>query len=199
VVGEPISSLGVGRVYKSTSNEFKEGDVVGGPLDWAEYTLFTASERKLGKLDNKYNVPWSAFTGILGMPGFTAYACVLTCKIMIEGDLNILDIQKREKPFLSRLLQGRWDKWWVNLRNLMVTFSHVGILTTGLRVLGSAGSDEKVKFLIDELEFDAAFNYKTEKPKDALPRLCPEGIGKFSRLLKLRCRYLLGKCRRGNS
>jgi NADPH-dependent curcumin reductase CurA len=49
-------------------------------------------------------------------------------------------------------------------------------LTSGLRVVGSAGEDKKVEFLLNELGFDAAFNYKKENPSDALPRLCPDGI-----------------------
>jgi len=48
---------------------------------------------------------------------------------------------------------------------------------TGLRVVGSVGDDKKVEFLLNELKFDAAFNYKKESPKEALPRLCPQGIG----------------------
>jgi NADPH-dependent curcumin reductase CurA len=46
----------------------------------------------------------------------------------------------------------------------------------GLRVVGSAGSDEKVAFLKSELGFDAAFNYKTESPSAALKKYAPEGI-----------------------
>ena len=49
--------------------------------------------------------------------------------------------------------------------------------SVGLKVIGSAGDDKKVKFLKEQLHFDAAFNYKKDKPKDALPKLCPEGIG----------------------
>jgi NADPH-dependent curcumin reductase CurA len=49
--------------------------------------------------------------------------------------------------------------------------------TSGLRVVGSAGDDKKVTYLLEELGFDGAFNYKKEKPSDALPRLCPDGIG----------------------
>jgi len=49
--------------------------------------------------------------------------------------------------------------------------------SVGLKVVGSAGDDKKVKFLKEQLHFDAAFNYKKDKPKDALPKLCPEGIG----------------------
>jgi NADPH-dependent curcumin reductase CurA len=54
------------------------------------------------------------------------------------------------------------------------------ILIGGLRVVGSAGDDEKVEFLLKELNFDAAFNYKKESPKDAIPKLCPDGIGSIS-------------------
>lgn len=46
----------------------------------------------------------------------------------------------------------------------------------GMILIGSAGSVEKVKYIIDELGFDGAFNYKTEDPRDALKRLAPEGL-----------------------
>jgi len=51
------------------------------------------------------------------------------------------------------------------------------ILIKGLRVVGSDGDNEKVQFLLEELGFDAAFNYKEESAKHALPKLCPDGIG----------------------
>ncbi|KAK2054192.1 NAD(P)-binding protein [Colletotrichum caudatum] len=46
----------------------------------------------------------------------------------------------------------------------------------GLTAIGSVGSDEKLDFIAKELGFDAGFNYRNEKPKDALPRLAPNGI-----------------------
>ena len=46
----------------------------------------------------------------------------------------------------------------------------------GLKVIGSVGSDDKLKFIIDDLGFDGGFNYKKEKVTEALPRLCPDGI-----------------------
>jgi hypothetical protein len=67
--------------------------------------------------------------------------------------------------------------------------------------VGSAGDDKKIKYLKDELDFDGAFNYHTEKPADALPRLCPNGIGIFTPyphfirgFQELTSRYLLGEC-----
>ena len=70
-----MTSLGVGKVHKSKNSKFEEGAFVDAPLDWAEYTLITeATVEKVTVLENKYNIPWAAFTGVLGMPGFTAYS-----------------------------------------------------------------------------------------------------------------------------
>ena len=46
----------------------------------------------------------------------------------------------------------------------------------GLKVIGSVGSDKKLEFIKQELSFDEGFNYKTEKPSEALKRLAPKGI-----------------------
>ena len=43
--------------------------------------------------------------------------------------------------------------------------------------MGSVGDDKKIEYLRKELGFDGTFNYKSDKPGDALPRLCPDGIG----------------------
>jgi len=76
-VGKPITSQGVGKVIKSKNDNIKEGQIVTAMLDWAEYTLITEPTSKgVEIVDNKYNVPLSAYTGVLGMPGFTAYALV---------------------------------------------------------------------------------------------------------------------------
>ena len=73
-MGTPLASGGVGRIYKSKNAEWKEGEIVGGYLDWAEYTLMTkASGRTVERVVNKYNLPPTAFVGVLGMPSFTAY------------------------------------------------------------------------------------------------------------------------------
>jgi len=72
-----MGSLGIGKVYKSNNSKYKEGTIVSAPLEWAEYTLFNESTAGNAQiLENKYNLPLSAFTGVLGMPGFTAYSYV---------------------------------------------------------------------------------------------------------------------------
>src|SRR5579859_4525001 len=75
-----MGSLGIGKVYKSNNSKYKEGTIVSAPLEWAEYTLFNESTAGNAQiLENKYNLPLSAFTGVLGMPGFTAYSYVPMC------------------------------------------------------------------------------------------------------------------------
>jgi len=91
-----------------------------------------------------------------------------------------LESLRRERQFSFLLLLGPWDKWSANCAKSTVSPPHCVPLIGGLRVVGSAGDDEKVEFLLKELNFDAAFNYKKERPKDAIPKLCPDGIGSSS-------------------
>lgn len=73
-MGKPIAGRGIGRIHKSQNPEWKVGDIVEGYLDWAEYTLMTKSSgRAVERVVNKYNLPLTAFVGVLGMPSFTAY------------------------------------------------------------------------------------------------------------------------------
>ena len=75
-VGKPLYGFGVGRIYKSKNPKFKEGQIVAGILEWAEYTRLSESSGQVDVVDNKYNIPLSLFAGVLGMPGFTAYTYI---------------------------------------------------------------------------------------------------------------------------
>ncbi|KKK22538.1 oxidoreductase, zinc-binding dehydrogenase family [Aspergillus ochraceoroseus] len=94
------------------------------------------------------------FLGALGMPGLTAYSSLY----------EIGKPKKGETIFVSAASGA--------------VGQIVGQLAKheGLKVIGSVGSDEKLDFIINELGFDGGFNYKNEKPADALARLAPEGI-----------------------
>jgi NADPH-dependent curcumin reductase CurA len=73
-VGKPLSGLGIGRIYDSKDPHYRKGEVVTGSLEWAEFTYLPKSfPVKPRVLENKHKLPWSAFLGVLGMPGFTAY------------------------------------------------------------------------------------------------------------------------------
>ncbi|KAE8022715.1 hypothetical protein FH972_008495 [Carpinus fangiana] len=151
--GSPISGYGVSKVLDSGHPNFKKGDLVWGLTGWEEYSLITATE-SLFKIHNT-DVPLSYYTGILGMPGMTAYA----------GFYEICSPKKGEYVFVSAASGA--------VGQLVGQFAKL----LGCYVVGSAGSKDKVDLLKNKFGFDEAFNYKEESDLDAaLKRYFPEGI-----------------------
>lgn len=133
----------VGEVVSSRSAERKEGDVVVHGLGWRDYAVLPASSSK--KVDPSLGSP-TAFLGALGMTGLTAYA----------GLTRVADFKPGDTVFVSGAAGA--------------VGSLVGQIAKVLgasRVIGSAGSPEKVAHLL-ELGFDAAFNYHDGPAKDLL-------------------------------
>ncbi|KAF3925156.1 Zeta-crystallin [Dactylellina cionopaga] len=158
-LNEPIEGGGIAKVLESSVSDFQKGDIVSGSMVHSEYVIYNSEKiqaTRLKKLQNPYNLPIDRFVGVLGMPGLTAYSSLY--------DIGDLHKNEKETIFISAASGA--------------VGSLVGQLAKreGLRVVGSAGSDEKVKYLIEELKFDAAFNYKTEPPKEALAKYIPEGL-----------------------
>jgi NADPH-dependent curcumin reductase CurA len=155
--GEPITAFCLVQIIKSDHPEYQAGDLVFSLLAVEEYTIATKKDLdgdQTYKIDNKHNLPLSNFVGILGMPGITAYASLY----------EIGAPKKGETIFVSSAAGAVGQV--------------VGQLAKheGLRVIGSVGDDEKLKFITEDLGFDGGFNYKKEKPADALARLAPDGI-----------------------
>ena len=150
-LGQPLQGRAAGHVVASSDPAFREGDTVTGSVGWREYHAADAST--LTKVDTSI-APLSAYLGILGSTGFTAYV----------GLLDLGKPQSGETVFVSGAAGG--------------VGSIVGQIAKlkGCRVVGSAGSDAKVVFLRDELGFDAAFNYRDGNLDAALKELCPGGI-----------------------
>jgi NADPH-dependent curcumin reductase CurA len=155
-LGQPIDSATIAKVLRSNSSAFQEGDLVIGRLPIQEFhRLDEAQVAKLRRLENPLGIhDIRVFLGALGMPGLTAYSSLF----------EIGKPQKGETIFVSAA-SGAVGQL-------------VGQLAKheGLKVIGSVGSDEKLNYIINELNFDGGFNYKKEKPADALSRLAPDGI-----------------------
>lgn len=155
-IGEPINNFCIVSVLKSGNNKYKEGDVVflpGCPV--TEYAAIKGTHLGRGrKVDNPYKLDLRLFLGALGMPGLTAYS-----------------------SFYGIGAPKKGETIWISAASGAVG-QLVGQLAKheGLEVIGSVGDDEKLNFIIKELGFDGGFNYKKEKPADALKRLAPEGI-----------------------
>ncbi|MCB1019818.1 MAG: NADP-dependent oxidoreductase, partial [Acidobacteria bacterium] len=151
-IGEVMTGGVVGRVVESRAPGFQPGDIATGQLGWQEYAVVPAAE--LRKVDPGL-APVSTALGVLGMPGLTAYF----------GLLDICDPQ----PGQTVLVNGAAGA----VGSLVGQIGKI----RGCRVVGVVGSDEKVRHLVDDLSFDAAFNYKTVQDYSAKYReLCPKGI-----------------------
>ncbi|KAF3921656.1 hypothetical protein AA313_de0209838 [Arthrobotrys entomopaga] len=158
-LGEPIMGAGIAKVLESSHPTLKKGDLVSGLVTHSEYIIYTTEKidaLNIRLLENPYNLPLERFTGILGMPGLAAYGSLYEIGEMHKNEKETIFISAASGAVGS--LVGQLAK------------------REGLRVVGSAGSDAKVQYLVEKLGFDAAFNYKTEPPKLALPKYIPEGI-----------------------
>ena len=150
-IGDVMRGLTIGVVEESQNQRFSEGDFVSGSIGWQDYGISTGSDLRViqpGAL------PLTAFLGLFGMVGMTAY-------------VGLLDVGK---PQAGETLVVSGAAGAVG--------SIVGQIgkIVGCRVVGIAGSDSKCSWLTDELGFDAAINYKTESVARKLHKHCPDGI-----------------------
>jgi hypothetical protein len=151
-LGEVMGGSAVGRVVTSKNPNFVEGDIVEGPFGWQEYAVSNGQGAR--KIDPSL-APISTALGVLGMPGLTAYF----------GLLVICNPQPGEAVVVSGAAGA--------VGSLVGQIAKI----KGCSAVGIAGADDKVAYLVDELGFDAAFNYKTSADYfKKLKELCPSGI-----------------------
>ncbi|MBD0747168.1 NADP-dependent oxidoreductase [Streptomyces sp. CBMA152] len=149
---KPMDGGAVGVVVASADERYAVGDHVLHGLGWREYADVDAKHAT--KVDASL-APLSAYLGVLGMPGLTAYAGLFEVASFKEGD----------SVFVSGAAGA--------VGSLVGQMARI---KGASRVIGSAGSDEKVKWLVEELGFDAAFNYKKGPVRDQLREAAPDGV-----------------------
>ncbi|XP_061350642.1 NADP-dependent alkenal double bond reductase P2-like isoform X2 [Gastrolobium bilobum] len=149
----PLGGYGVAKVLESGHPDYKKGDLIWGLTKWEEYSLVPSAQIHF-KIEHT-DVPLSYYTGILGMPGMTAYS----------GIFEVGSLKKGENVFVSAASGA--------VGQLVGQFSKL----SGCYVVGSAGTKEKVDLLKNKFGFDGGFNYKEEPDlNEALKRHFPEGI-----------------------
>ena len=149
-LGQPLEGGAVGEVIESRAKEFKPGDAVTSNFGWREY--FIAAPRELHPVSRE--VPsLSVYLGALGMTGMTAWA-----------GLQLVEVKTGDVIYISAAA-GAVGNVAGQLAKLR-----------GCRVVGSAGSAEKVKFLLEECGFTAAFNYKACPIAEQLAVAASDGI-----------------------
>jgi NADPH-dependent curcumin reductase CurA len=150
-LGKVILGGAVGEVILSRADEFQVGDIVVGNLGWQTHAVAKAAQ--LRKVDEQL-APITTALGILGMTGLTAY-------------FGLLDIGQ-PKAGETVVVSGAAG----------AVGTVVGQIAKikGCRVVGIAGSDDKIRYLLEELGFDAAINYKAPDRRAALAKACPNGV-----------------------
>src|SRR5271157_1353306 len=146
---EVMGGGAVGKVLASRRPGFAEGEFVTGMFGWQQYTI--SDGRGVMKVDPRL-APISTSLGVLGMPGLTAYF----------GLLDVCAPRAGETVVVSGAAGAVGS-----------TAGQIARIR-GCRVVGIAGGDDKIRWIAQELGFDAAFNYKTENRYfDKLKELCP--------------------------
>ncbi|KAF9056714.1 NAD-P-binding protein [Rhodocollybia butyracea] len=152
-VNEPLYNFGIGKVVRSENPTFKPGDHVYGILDFSEYSIPKDTSQLRVIVRPEPTLPFSVYLGAAGMPGQTSY----------YGWKEYAKAKAGQTVFVSAAAGP--------VGNMIVQLAK----QDGLKVIASAGSDEKVKFC-KEIGADVAFNYKTTKTHDVLAKEGPIDI-----------------------
>ncbi|WP_163507498.1 NADP-dependent oxidoreductase [Fodinicola acaciae] len=152
-LGAGLEGRSLGRVVASREPSLPDGAIVFHRHGWATHSLVTAAQSRVIQPAN--GVPLSAYLGVLGGTGLTAYV----------GLVRIARLQSGEDVFVSAAAGA-----------VGTAVGQIARLLGAGRIVGSAGSATKVAYLTDKLGFDAAFDYRTGNLVESLAKVAPAGI-----------------------
>jgi NADPH-dependent curcumin reductase CurA len=160
-LNKPLNGGCIGQIIESKSDKFKLGEYITANFGWREYWVYNDVDNNgkdiIIKVDPKI-APVQYFLGILGITGITAYVGLFKIGELREG---------QDTVFVSSAAGG--------VGSVACQIAKI----KGCHVVGSCGSDDKVRWLLDELKVDYAFNYRKlgeDNISSELRRVCPNGI-----------------------
>lgn len=155
-IGEPIRSGTLAQIVESNAQGWPVGQIVQTLATWESYSVVPAQQLH-GKVKAVEGIPLASMLSVLGGTGLTAYF----------GLLEVGQPKEGETVLVSAAAGG--------------VGSIVGQIARikGCRAVGLTGSDDKCAWLTDELEYDAAVNYRTSDLRAALKEACPKGVDVF--------------------
>lgn len=153
-IGEVMRAGGVGKVVASADEGFAVGDYVHGMMGVQSRVVMNT--RDVHKVDPAI-APLQRYLGVLGMPGMTAY-------------FGLLDTGQPQ-PGETVVVSGAAGA----VGGIVGQIAKI----KGCRVVGIAGGADKCAYLVDELGFDGAIDYKNADVKKALREQCPDGVDVF--------------------
>ncbi|HMG36872.1 MAG TPA: NADP-dependent oxidoreductase [Blastocatellia bacterium] len=151
-LGDVMRGGTIGVVEESRNPDFAVGDHVSGLLGWQEYAVSNGAG--ITKLPHNPAIPLTAYMGLFGHIGATAYFGLLDIGRPKEGETLVVSAAAGAVGSIV----GQIGK------------------IKGCRVVGIAGSEQKCRWLVDDLGFDAAIDYKKEDVSASLKQHCPNGI-----------------------
>ena len=152
-IGEVIRSGGVGEVIDSRTDAYKPGQLLFGMTGWQDYVIADAGERAMQVLPD--GVPPAIAIGILGVTGMTAYFGMIDVGQVKEGDVVVVSGAAGATGSAA---------------------GQIAKIKGAKKVVGIAGGAEKCAYIVDELGFDEAIDYKNENVAARLRETCPDGI-----------------------
>jgi NADPH-dependent curcumin reductase CurA len=152
-IGEVVRAGGVAEVLSSNSEQYAPGDLLFGLTGWQEYVIADGAQRTMQKLPP--GVSATAALGVLGLNGTTAYFGLLDVGALKEGDVVVISGAAGATGSAA---------------------GQIAKLKGAAKVIGIAGGPEKCAWIVDELGFDAAIDYKHDNVPARLRELCPQGI-----------------------
>jgi NADPH-dependent curcumin reductase CurA len=151
-IDEVMRGSTISVVETSKNSRFNEGDIVQGFLGWQDYAVSDGTG--LATLPRDSGVPFSDWFAVFGHVGMTAYFGLLDVGKPQEGETLLVSAAAGAVGSLV----GQIGK------------------IHGMRVVGIAGGEEKCRWITEELGFDAAIDYKSEKVPERLKECCPDGV-----------------------
>jgi NADPH-dependent curcumin reductase CurA len=146
-----LGGSAIGRVEQSQNDAFAVGDFVQSRRGWREYFVCDGRELQIVQPEGS---PLTAYLGVLGVTGLTAYGGLLVTGELKDGETVFVSAAAGAVGSVAGQIAKIKD----------------------CRVIGSCGSDEKVRWLMDELGFDYAFNYRNGHIRSQLRGAAPDGI-----------------------
>ncbi len=152
-LGDTVRGAGVGEVIRSQSDRYSVGDVVIGLTGWQDYVVADEGSGSMQVIPP--GVEPTLALSVLGVTGMTAYFGMIDVGKATEGDTVVVSGAAGATGSVA---------------------GQVARLKGAATVIGIAGTPEKCAWIVDELGFDAAVNYKTDDVAASLRALCPGGI-----------------------
>jgi NADPH-dependent curcumin reductase CurA len=152
-LGETVRGAGIAEVVVSNSDRYAVGDLVVGLTGWQDYAIADENAASMQVIPPGIDPP--LVLSVLGVTGMTAYFGMMDVGRVTEGDTVVVSGAAGATGSIA---------------------GQIARIKGAAKVVGIAGTPEKCAWIVDELGFDAAVNYKTDNVAASLRALCPGGI-----------------------